>query len=162
MDKPEKLRFSMLDALIAAGVLAAALLAVWFFYFRGSGGEDVWVEYTFEARGMPLSYEGVPIVGGRVYDSVRGDFLGVVVDAYYRPAKLFTEDVVNQRFREEAVPDQLDVFIVIRAEAVETADNIRIAGDSFEIRVGTHMFVKGKGYAAEGYCVALSTSPRGD
>jgi len=158
----KKVRFSLLDGVIVVGIVFLAVVGYWFFSFRGGGGDSVWVNFTFEARGMNPAYEGVPVVGDTVYCSVRGYYLGVITDVWFEPATTIVTDIENRVFREEILPHLINVYIAVRAAGYETDDRIVIAGDGYEIRVGLHMYLKGRGYAAEGFCVALATVARVD
>jgi hypothetical protein len=162
VDKQSGVKFTALDAIIIAGAVTAAVMVFLFFNIRTARGEPVWIDFTFESRGVDIGFYGIPSVGDDIYDSVRGGYLGVVTDVLFEPSLIITVDVENQVLREVVMPDRLNMFITIRGQGTETDDRITISGSGYEIRVGTHMFVKGRGYASEGFCVNLKTSIRGD
>lgn len=155
----DKLKFSVLDAVIVLVVLVAGL-GVFMFLGMDGGGEPVVVEFEVEFRGMHTNFVDYPRIGDRIYDSVRGHFLGYITAVRYEDATAFGFDHQGRIFREQLIPDQIDVFLSVRADGYESDDRIIVAGDDVEVRVGTQMFVRGRGFAHEGFNVSLTTRPR--
>jgi hypothetical protein len=170
----KKVRFSALDAIIITGVIALAALAYWYFGIRSGDAEPVTVYFTFEAVRQQESFAELPKPGDRIYDSVRGYYLGEVVHVRYEKAYLVgfeqgvfmdsdSESIVfnpgEPGFNEGVIDGEINIFITVRCDGTESPDVITLADGNYEIRVGKHMYIKGRGnaaYAAEGYGVGLS------
>lgn len=154
-----KIRFSGLDVLIILGVLG--VLGLGFMFFRGGGGgEPVTVHFEVEFQGIRDEIAQMPREGDRVYDSVRGHFLGTLQEIRIEPATVITFNNETRQHQVEETPGFVNVYLMIVAYGYETDDRIVIAGDNVEVRVGTRKFVRGRGYAQEGFVVSLSTRPR--
>ncbi|MCL2407698.1 MAG: DUF4330 domain-containing protein [Defluviitaleaceae bacterium] len=155
----KRIKFTILDGIILLVIALAVFAVPWFLSSRTPDGEPVWVYFTFEARNLRSSFSG-PEEGHIIYDSVRGHRLGEVAHFETLPATMFTQDLVNGHWTEELIPDQIDARITIRAAAFANEHRILIAYSNVEIRVGQQMYIRGRGYAAGGFTVALNIEPR--
>lgn len=157
----EKKRFGALDAVIILLVLAAAAVVVLYFNLSG-GGTAVEVEYTVEFKAVRKTFEGMPQVGDKVYDSVKGYYLGVVTDVWYEESTYYTWNHYEQQYETAVAPNEIDCFLKILSNGLENDDVITVGSDNTDVRVGKLMFVKGKGYANSGYIVGLTTKEKGE
>ena len=85
----KRVRFSLLDAAIIVMVLVAGIGAYWFLTLE-VGGDPVVIDFEVEFQGVDEGFVAFPSVGDRVYDSVRGHFLGYVTNVRYEPTTIFT------------------------------------------------------------------------
>ena len=67
---------------------------------------------------------------------------------------MLNEDLVNGRYVIAEVPNAYDVVITIEAAATITPTNVIVDGQ--EIKVGKKFFIKGKGYANQGFVIRMA------
>ena len=67
---------------------------------------------------------------------------------------MLNEDLTNGRYVIAEVPNSFDVVITIEAKANITPANIIVG--SAEVKVGKKFFIKGKGYANQGFVTKMT------
>lgn len=158
IDKKGRLfgKINIVDMII---VLAILLLAggVYFVFFGGSDKqvlETSKVVYDFEITNVNKDFVDAITPGDPIRDSVRGNELGTVTNKTSRNATMLNEDLINGRYIIADVPDAYDVVITIEADANITPANIIVGGA--EVKVGKKFFIKGKGYANQGFVTKIT------
>ena len=81
--------------------------------------------------------------------------MGQVKDFETVPYKKLTPDYENNVFRDSVDPTSNTVLITVEANVTET-DNAFAVDGQFIVRAGTEIFVKGEGFAGEGYIVKVN------
>ncbi len=130
--------------------------AVYHVYFREDESAQVLahrIEYDIELAARPETLVEVIAVGDNIWDSVRGHYLGTVVDKQVRPATKVSEDMVKGKYIVAKIPNMYDVIITLEANGRVTPYSILAEG--IEVKVGQRIYVKGKGYASPGFIVGL-------
>ncbi len=148
-------KINLLDIAIALLVLLVAG-ALYYVYFREDESAQVLahrIEYDIELAVRPETFVEVIAVGDNIWDSVRGHYLGTVIDKQVRPATKVSEDMVKGEYILAKIPYMYDVVITLEANGRVTPYNILAEG--IEVKVGQRMYVKGKGYASPGFIVGL-------
>lgn len=149
-------KINMIDLLIVLLLLSIAAGA-YLFFFGGSEKKVVEtgkVVYEFEITNVNQDFVDAITSGDPIRDSTRGNDLGTVVSKASRKATMLNEDLVNGRYVIAEVPNAFDVVITIEAQANITPANIIVGGA--EIKVGKKFFIKGKGYANQGFITKIT------
>lgn len=149
-------RVSLVDLLI---VLLIVLIAggVYFVFFGGADKQVVHttkVIYDFEITNVNKDFVDAINPGDPIRDSVRGNELGTVVSKESKSATMLNEDLINGRYVIADVPGAYDVVITIEANANITPANVIVGGA--EVKVGKKIFIKGKGYASQGFVTKMT------
>ncbi len=149
-------KINIVDLLIIVLVLSVAVAAYGFFF--GGNEKQVLdtakVVYDFEITNVNQDFIDAIVPGGPIRDSVRGNDLGRVVGKESRNATMLNEDLINGRYVIADVPDAYDVVITIEADANITPANIIVGGA--EVKVGKKFFIKGKGFANQGFVTKIT------
>jgi len=149
-------KINIIDLLIVLLVIAIAG-GVYLVFFGGSDKQVVEtskVIYDFEITNVNKDFVDAINMGDFIRDSTRGNELGTVVSKAPRKATMLNEDLINGRYIIAEVPDAYDVVITIEADADITPANIIVGGA--EIKVGKKFFIKGKGYANQGFVTKIT------
>lgn len=149
-------RINIVDLLIAVLIIAIAG-GIYLVFFGGEEKqvtETSKVVYDFEITNVNKDFVDAINPGDLIRDSVRGNELGTVVSKTFRNATMLNEDLINGRYVIADVPGTYDVVITIEANANITPANIIVGGA--EIKVGKKIFIKGKGYANQGFVTKLT------
>jgi hypothetical protein len=158
LDKKGRLfgKINIIDLLIVL-LIAAAAAGVYMVFFNGSekqASEISTVIYDFEITNVNKDFVDAINPGDPIRDSVRGNDLGTVVGKSSKNATMLNEDLINGRYIIANVPDAYDVTITIEANATITPANVIVGGA--EVKVGKKFFVKGKGYANQGFVTKMT------
>ncbi|HWQ29596.1 MAG TPA: DUF4330 domain-containing protein [Negativicutes bacterium] len=158
MDKKGRL-FGKINIVDLSIVLILLLLAggVYYVFFGGSSKQVTAtnkVVYEFEITNVNKDFVDAITDGDPIRDSVRGNELGTVTGKVERPATMLNEDLINGRYVIAKVPDAYDVAITIEAQANITPANVIVGGA--EVKVGKKFFIKGKGYANQGFVTKMT------
>ena len=158
--------FGLINVIDLIIILILALVIFAGVYIVGSGalarGERTEVNFTVEFIGVEEWFADIveKNIGGEVRDSVRGDYLGVITHVERASRKLISWNAIDERFQSEPVPGEYTVLMSVRANGTESDSEILAEGQP--IRVGLEVFIKGLGFAREGYVVELSTGTGAD
>lgn len=149
-------RINIIDFVI---ILLIILIAVggYVFFFGGSDKQVTdtgKVMYDFEITNVNKDFVDAITPGDPIRDSTRGNELGTVVSKVSRGATMLNEDLINGKYIIAEVPDAYDVVITIEANGNITPANVIVGGA--EIKVGKKFFIKGKGYANQGFVTKMT------
>lgn len=149
-------KINIIDLLIVLLVIAIAGGAYLVFFGRSDkqAVETSKVTYDFEITNVNKDFVDAITPGDPIRDSIRGNELGTVVSKESRKATMLNEDIINGRYIIAEVPDAYDVVITIEAHADITPANIIVGGA--EVKVGKKFFIKGKGYANQGFVTKMT------
>lgn len=155
MNHKARRRFNLLDAFILL-VAAAVLIGGWYAY--STYNENLQknkraVEYTVEIKGVDQNFVDAITKGDPLRESVKGNALGYVADKTYKAATNINTDYLNGKYVAVNVPNKLDLVLKISAVAEVSERSISVGG--LEIKIGQNLFVKGKGYANQGYILNI-------
>lgn len=148
-------RFNLLDILIII-IVVALIGGGWYVYSRYTEGLNQnkrAVEYQVELKGVDQSFVDAINQGDPLRESIKGNNLGHVASKIAMAASNVNTDFLIGKYVEVPVPDKLDVILNITSEAEVSEKSIVVGG--LEIKIGQKIFVKGKGYAKEGYLLNI-------
>lgn len=112
------------------------------------------VEYQVEIKGVDEKFVSAINNGDFIRESVKGNNLGRVAGKSYTPASNINADFLNGKYVISEMPGKLDLVLKLTADAEITSKSITVGG--LEIRIGQKIYVKGKGYAGEGYIINVN------
>lgn len=149
-------RINIVDFVIILLIILIAVGGYMFFF----GGDEKQVTdtgkvmYDFEITNVSKDFVDAITPGDPIRDSTRGNELGTVVGKVSRGATMLNEDLINGKYIIAEVPDAYDVVITIEANGNITPANVIVGGA--EIKVGKKFFIKGKGYANQGFVTKMT------
>jgi hypothetical protein len=148
-------RFNLLDFFIIIVFVAVIGGGLYLYnqYTEGLKRSTYAVEYQVELRAVDQSFVDAITKGDLLRESVKGNTLGRVADMTYKDSYNINIDYLAGKYVETAVPDKLDVILTIASPASVSERSIIVGG--LEIKIGHKLFVKGKGYAREGYILNI-------
>lgn len=161
MENKEKIkfRFNLIDAVLVAVILAAAVLLVYIFssssvsLFGGKSSVDI--IYTVELRKIREEFRSEDLikVGDSVTDSVTLYAIGEVVEeAVYEPFMYKGVDSEG-KVKTEKYPDFMNITLTIRASA-DTSEGIYSIG-GYSMAVGKKVSLRVPNFTGEGYCTSI-------
>lgn len=149
-------KINIVDLLIVI-LLVSVAAGAYLFFFGGSEKqvvETAKLVYEFEITNVNQDFVDAINSGDPIRDSVRGNELGTVIGKASRKAVMLNEDLINGRYIIAEVPNAFDVVLTIEARANITPANIIVGGA--EIKVGKKFYIKGKGYANQGFVTKMT------
>jgi hypothetical protein len=112
------------------------------------------VQYQVEIKGVDEKFVAAINNGDFIRESVKGNNLGRVAGKSSVPATNINSDFINGKYVVAAVPGKLDLVLTLKADAKVTSRSINVGG--LDIRIGQKIYVKGKGYAGEGFILNIN------
>ena len=94
-------------------------------------------------------------IGDDLTENTKNYNMGKVVDVETVPYSKITPDYENNAYVDSVDPYYSTVLITVEADVTETASSYAVDGQ-YVVRAGTQVFVKGEGYAGEGYIVKIN------
>ena len=156
MSKPVKRKFNIVDIIIIVIVIcviaAGGKLFKKFSSDSHSGNETVY----FEFMATKVRYEGANKVkaGDKVFNSTNSTYLGVVDGVEVSPYYEAVFDPTEGSYEEIELSNKCNVDIHVECKGYTTDEGVYPEGQ--ELKVGQEFFLKGKGYAFEGYIVGVN------
>lgn len=148
--------FNLLDIIIVL-VIVSLVGGGWYAYSHYTENQQKnkrAVEYQVELKGVDQSFVDAIAQGDLLRESVKGNNLGKLVSKEVVAATNVNTDFLNGKYVAVVVPDKLDVVLNISAAAEVSDKSITVGG--LEIKIGQKIFIKGKGYAKEGYLLNIN------
>lgn len=142
-----------LSIILVVVLVAAAVYGVYFRKTESAEATADRIEYDVELTVKPEEFVDAIKIGDEIRDSVRGHYLGKVIDKKKLPATKVIENIDKGEFVKAEIPGMYDVIVTIEANGMVTPRSILAEG--VEVKVGQRMYIKGKGYASPGYIVRL-------
>lgn len=148
-------RFNLLDIIIIFIVIAVIAGGFYLYsqYTESLQKNKQAIEYEVELKGVDQSFADAITKGDPLRESVKGNNLGTVEDKILTAATNINTDFLNGRYVDVPVPDKQDVILKISSVAEISGKSITVGG--LEIKIGQKLYVKGKGYAKEGYILNI-------
>ena len=153
-----KLKFNLLDKIILGILGLAILFLVYNIFFAGSSifqaHDTETLAFQMEFRRMTPEFRSAISVGDYVYISPRErDRARVVEVSPARRAQVIEMNRVDGEFIVTEVPDHYDVVVTMHADVTVLPREFR--NGSTAIRIGSETVMRGPGYAAEGFIIAM-------
>ncbi|OGO78481.1 MAG: hypothetical protein A2Y23_06725 [Clostridiales bacterium GWB2_37_7] len=159
MNKEEKNKvhkgFNLLDIFIIL-VIVGLLGGGWYVYSQYTEGlqkNKQAIEYQVEFKGVDQNFVDAISKGDLLRESVKGNNLGYMEEKIVVEATNINIDFFNGQYKEVILPNKLDVILNISSEAEITERSIAVGG--LGIKIGQRLFVKGKGYAKDGFILNI-------
>ncbi len=155
MDKTARKGLHWMDWVLLAVLTLLIFAAVWFLNSRKTAEvpETRSMSYTVLLANMPMEQEGILQIGGAVYNSNNGNYLGTLKEIRYEPAKTVKYNGVVGAYVELSDDQRYDAYVTITNEGYETEKDFVIGG--YSIKVGDELNIRGKGYAGAGVVAGL-------
>jgi len=147
-------RVSLIDVLLVA--LFAAVIAFMITISRPAEAaadtpQSGNFTFTVELSCKDAGYEDNVEIGARVYDNLKGIYLGTVRDVEVRPYKSLASDQQAGIWRESEVEGLNFVYVTVEGDAVRT--DMTTTVNDVEVVVGKELFIRSGRFASGGYCV---------
>ena len=145
------------DIIILLVVVLAVTLIFWMVGGRQAvslAGAAVKVTYKVEVGLVTEDYKDSARVGDMIRDGVGKTALGKITAVKVVPMTTITMNPVTGEVVKATSPSKYRVELTCEADGTMTGGRVSIG--SFEMGVGTEMFVQSYGFSGKGYCVALS------
>lgn len=148
-------KISIIDIVIVVLALVVVYYGLSMFTNKSvtSGPSRVKIQYTFETNSVIESFGDQLVVGANLYNSSRNHYLGKLVSFEIKPYEIEVKDREKGIITKQIVPEQFVATLVIEADAVVDDYHYRVTQE--DIKIGTSIPVKGKGFASLGYVVGL-------
>ncbi len=150
--------FNIVDLLIVLVVVVVLIVGVKVIRANSSdssiiSAQSKEIEYIVNSQNQSLESVDFIKVGDMVYNSVNSQYLGVVTDVQYTEQITPAFNANSGLYEEYKVPDKYSINITIKGNGVESEDNIVV--EESNIKIGSQLNVKGKGYVFIGYIVDI-------
>lgn len=148
-------RIGVLDILIVLLIIIGIVFAMRFSVNTNAGAASSSQKITYTillSKKMP-GFENNIIAGQKVFDSLKGGEIGVILNYNVKPNLTTYPDLMTGKLVQAEVTGLNDIEVTISADARINTDAVMI-GD-YDIPVGKEMFIKTKGFASSGFCVKL-------
>lgn len=154
-ENKKKFRINIFDIVIILIVVCVGA-GVYFLMNRGTAvnSSTKKLTYMIELNNTTPGLEDYIRIGDDLTENTKNYNMGKVVDFETIPYTKITPDYENNRFADSVDPSHNTVLITVEANVTETASAYSVDGQ-FVVRAGTEIFVKGEGYAGEGYIVKV-------
>ena len=154
-------KVNVLDLVIILMIIGAVAVGLYYFIGKNSQkGDNTIVYFTVEVEGLTKGFHKIIEPEGRIKDSVKGYYLGVVDHVEPRDSELLELDQFKNEFVRSTVADEETVRITVRSDNGYETDS-RITAEGVDIRVGKETHIEGKGFVVTGYVVELWTEKKG-
>lgn len=151
----KKIKFTVIDALIILVVIAAiAIAAVKFAPSLFIKTEKSTAEFTVLIAEKEIGLADAMSVGDRVTLSLTEKDGGVIKNIESKPAEKVTFNSIDGSYKIAQIEDKRDIYVTVEAD-VDVSD-LAVKTGGTEIRVGEEIPVRGKGYATQGYIIAVN------
>ena len=144
-----KAKFTVIDAVIILVLLAVigfgAIKVMPSMIGASKEPVDLVVQLTMKEQSLADAMQ----IGDRVTMSLTEKDGGVIKDIKVEPAVQMVFNSIDGVYKNEVVPDKVDIYVTVEAEAEVSDIAVKVGGTN--IQVGSEIPVRGKGYASMGY-----------
>lgn len=153
MTENKKFKINFFDIVI---VLIVLCVGVGFYLFtnKDTTADTKKLTYVIELNKTTPGLENYIRIGDDLTENTKNYHMGKVVDFEIKPYTRITPDYMSNVFRDSVDPTSNTVLITVEADVTESNSSFAVDGQ-FIVRAGTEIFVKGEGYAGEGYIVKV-------
>ena len=152
----KKFKWTVVDTLIVIAVIGAGFAGFKFFGGKLTHGTKTTIEAQILIANQPAQL-GTAIEAGKGEDvtlSLTEKDSGVLKDAKIVPAEVVVYDSINGEYKIQHSETNVDIYATVNI-AVEENDYAFLAGTT-QIKVGSAIPFRGKGYASEGNVITIS------
>ena len=147
--------FNIVDVILILLVLAVGFFGARMLLGGGSGqaAEQKTYSYVVEGQEVLEQTADIPVIGGNVFNSSTGAYLGKVTAVSSVPHTETMYNRITEAYEKVPVKDYCDLSVTITGQGTETEKDITVEGTP--VKVGMELNVKGKGYAMKGFVVEV-------
>ena len=153
-ENKKKFKINFFDIVIILIVVCVGA-GVYFFTHKSPAAETKKLTYVVELNKTTPGLEDYIRIGDDLTENTKNYNMGKVVDVETVPYSKITPDYENNAYVDSVDPYYSTVLITVEADVTETASSYAVDGQ-YVVRAGTEVFVKGEGYAGEGYIVKIN------
>lgn len=152
-ENKKKFKINFFDIVIILIVVCVG--AGIYFFTHKSPAATKKLTYVVELNKTTPGLEDYIRIGDDLTENTKNYNMGKVVDVETVPYSKITPDYENNAYVDSVDPYYSTVLITVEADVTETASSYAVDGQ-YVVRAGTEVFVKGEGYAGEGYIVKIN------
>ena len=153
-ENKKKFKINFFDIVIILIVVCVGA-GVYFFTHKSPAATTKKLTYVVELNKTTPGLEDYIRIGDNLTENTKNYNMGKVVDVETVPYSKITPDYENNAYVDSVDPYYGTVLITVEADVTETASSYAVDGQ-YVVRAGTEAFVKGEGYAGEGYIVKIN------
>ncbi len=159
MANNRKLRFNLIDLVILAVIVLAALLLLYVFVWSGrgetaEGDQYADIEYVIEIQNVNEAFASSIQAGQPVEDAVERKNMGEVKWVSTKPTQVINFNYTTGKEEYSEVEGKINLYVTISARAVETESSFTVNG--YEVCVGKQMSAIFPNFQGYGYCIELT------
>lgn len=154
MAEKKKFKINFFDVVIILIVICVGA-GLYVFTHRDTTVETKKLTYMIEINKATPGLENYIRIGDDLTENTKNYNMGKVAAVETIPYTKLTPDYENNVFRDSVDPTCETVLITVEANVTESPSGFAVDGQ-YVVRAGTEIFVKGEGYAGEGYIVKVN------
>ena len=154
-ENKKKFRVNIFDIVII--VVVIVLVAGFYVFTHKDAGSAVNTEkmtYVIEINKAVPGMEDNIQIGSKLVENTKNHHIGEVKDFEVVPYTKITPDFENNIYRDSVDPTCNRVLLTVEADVAPSGNSLAVDGQ-FVVRAGMEIFVKGEGFAGEGYVVEI-------
>lgn len=152
-ENKKKFKVNFFDIVIIA-IIACIGIGLYVFTHKDTTLETNQLTYKIELNGAVKGLADYIHEGDILYENTKNYKMGSVVSVETVPYSIIVPDYEDNVYKDSVDPTSDSVIITLNADVTET-DNAYAVDGQFIVRAGTEIFVKGPGYAGEGYVIEI-------
>ena len=153
MSEKKKFKLNIFDIVIVVIVLCIGV-GLYVFTHRETTIDTKKLTYKIELNDATPGLADYIHEGDQLYENTKNYSMGNVVSVETVPYTKITQDYENERYVDSVDPTSERVIITVTANVTET-DSAYAVNGQYIVRAGNEIFVKGPGYAGEGYVIQI-------
>ena len=153
MSEKKKFKLNIFDIVIVVIVLCIGV-GLYVFTHRETTIDTKKLTYKIELNDAAPGLADYIHEGDQLYENTKNYSMGNVVSVETVPYTKITQDYENERYVNSVDPTSERVIITVTANVTET-DSAYAVNGQYIVRAGNEIFVKGPGYAGEGYVIQI-------
>ncbi len=161
-----RLRLNLFDGIVLVLALAVGAFLLWRALRpaqaaeAGASSSASTVRYTVRFSRWPEGTSSLVQVGDKLEDNIKNYKLGTVVKAEAAPCETLLLDHDAHAYVLAYTEGYEDVLVTVESQAVVAGKAVTVGG-GYEVRVGAMAYIRGEGYMASGYIVAIERGTEG-
>lgn len=152
-ENKKKFRINFFDIIIIV-IVACIGIGLYVFTHRDTTLDTKQLTYKIELDGVVKGLANYVHEGDELFENTKNYSMGKVVSVETVPYSTITPDYDNNIYKDSVDPTCESVIITLNANVTETDSAYAVDGQ-FVVSAGTEIFVKGPGYAGEGYVIEI-------
>lgn len=149
----KKFRINFFDIVIIV-IVACVGIGLYVFTHRDTTLSTKQLTYKIQLDGVVKGLADYIHEGDQIFENKKNYNMGNVVSVETVPYSKITPDYENNMYKDSVDPTCESVIITVKGNVTETDSAYAVDGQ-FIVRAGTEIFVKGPGYAGEGYVIEI-------